>query len=101
MYVDRVSLANERALLHYQVRPYGGSLRCAIAAQRGFSGEDTRKRWRALAPHDYAQIELPVADSGLMLMPACAPALARWMQEVLDGAERVSSGSAGAGPQGV
>jgi thioesterase domain-containing protein len=84
MYVDRVSLANERALSQYRVRPYDGALRFAVAAQRSFTGPDLRQIWRQMAPHDYAQIELPATDSGTMLLLPCAEPLAEWMQRSID-----------------
>jgi amino acid adenylation domain-containing protein len=84
MYVDRVSLANERALSRYRVLPYDGVLRCAVAARRSFTGEDMRHVWRRMAPRDYAQIELPATDSGTMLLPPCAGPLAQWMRAAID-----------------
>jgi thioesterase domain-containing protein len=83
MYVDQVSLANQRALLHYQPRPYEGAVRSAIAALRSFTGEDSRCQWRTLAPRDYAQVDLPVTDSGTMLIPPCVAPLAAWMRDTL------------------
>jgi amino acid adenylation domain-containing protein len=84
MYVDRVSLANERALSRYRVQPYDGVLRCAIAARRSFTGDDTRQVWRQMAPRDYQQIELPATDSGVMLLLPCAEPLAQWMRTAID-----------------
>jgi thioesterase domain-containing protein len=84
MYVDRVSLANEQALLRYRVRPYDGMLRLAIATKRSFIGDDARRVWQAMAPHNYAQIELPATDSGTMLLLPCAEPLAEWMRRSID-----------------
>ncbi|HYJ98666.1 MAG TPA: thioesterase domain-containing protein, partial [Burkholderiaceae bacterium] len=84
MYVDRVSLANERALSLYRVQPYDGVLRCAIAARRSFTGDDTRQVWRQMAPRDYQQVELPATDSGVMLLLPCAESLAQWMRAAID-----------------
>ncbi|HVQ05684.1 MAG TPA: amino acid adenylation domain-containing protein [Burkholderiaceae bacterium] len=84
MYVDRVSLANERALSLYRVQPYDGVLRCAIAARRSFTGDDTRQVWRQMAPRDYQQVELPATDSGMMLLLPCAESLAQWMRAAID-----------------
>ena len=84
MYVDRVSLANQRALLRYRPRAYVGALHCAFSAQRSFTGEDTRRSWRTLAPHDYTQADLPAIDSGQMLLPPCVATLAAWMQSMTD-----------------
>lgn len=84
MYQDRVSLANQRALARYRLRPYDGRLRCAVAALRPFTGPDGRACWQRLAPGDYAEIALPVKDSGTMLLQPAAAALAGWMRTVID-----------------
>jgi hypothetical protein len=95
MYVDRVSLANEQALLSYRVRPYDGMLRCAIAAKRSFIGDDARRMWQVMAPRDYAQIELPASDSGAMLLLPCAEPLAEWMRSTIDDLDQIHGQSGG------
>ncbi len=95
MYVDRVSLANEQALLSYRVRPYDGMLRCAIAAKRSFIGDDARRMWQVMAPRDYAQIELPASDSGAMLLLPCAEPLAEWMRSTIDDLDEIHGQSGG------
>ncbi len=95
MYVDRVSVANQLSLLHYDLRPYDGAVRFATAAQRSFVGEDTRRQWRTLAPRDYAAIDLPVADSGLMLLTPGVELLATWMRGELAGLDAKANSQAG------
>ena len=84
MITDKVTMANERALRRYELQPYDGPLRAAIAMRRVFSGADTRTRWRLLAPVDYAEVDLPATDSGTMLLPPCVEPLARWMGLTID-----------------
>ena len=84
LYVDRVSIANQRALLHYRPRPYGGSVRCAIATARPVTGADPRRIWQQLAPADFGWFELPAPDSGMMLLPPHVEPLAQWMGDELE-----------------
>jgi amino acid adenylation domain-containing protein len=101
MYVDRVSLANEQALLRYHVRPYDGMLRFAIAAKRSFIGDDSRGVWQAMAPRDYAQIELPATDSGTMLLLPYVEPLAEWMRRSIDEVDGRTSSDASQTAQAV
>jgi aspartate racemase len=98
MYVDRVSIANQRALAHYKPRPYDGALRCAMATGRRFRGPDSRLLWNKLAPHDYAQLELPATDSGMLLLPPHVEPLARWMNQQLQQAADRTRAPASATP---
>ena len=84
VYRDRVSIANKRALLHYRPRPYGGSVRCAIATARPVIGADPRRVWQQLAPADCGWFELPAPDSGRMLLPPHVEPLAKWMGDELE-----------------
>lgn len=87
MAIDRVTIANERALLRYALQPHDVPLRTAIATGRVFSGADARTQWRVLAPTDYAEFALPAADSGTMLLPPHVEALAQWMGREIDALE--------------
>ena len=87
MVVDRVTIANERSLLHYRLQPHAVPLRSAIAAGRVFAGTDTRTQWRLLAPDDFGQVDLPATDSGTMLLPPFVEPLAQWMSREIDALE--------------
>lgn len=81
--LDRVSLANERALLHYRPRPYDGPVFAAIASRRPVTGPDRRLQWRQLAPSAYVETAIASTDSGQMLLPPHVEPLAAWMREQL------------------
>jgi aspartate racemase len=94
LYVDRVSIANQRALLHYRPRPYSGSVRCAIATARPVAGTDPRRIWQQLAPADFGWFELPAPDSGMMLLPPHVEPLAQWMGDELKHLAQARGGTA-------
>ena len=83
MAIDRVTLANERALARYHPPRYDGAVCFVRAAQRPLSGPDQRAQWRVLAPRRYAETDLPAVDSGHLLQAPHAEPLAAWMREQL------------------
>ncbi len=88
MYADRVSTANLEAYLRYRPRPYDGKLMHVLATGRKFSGADTRGLWRKLALGGYLQFEMPVIDSGQLLVSPNVEMLAPWVIDGLDAARR-------------
>ena len=109
MYVDRVSTANLDALLKYRPRPYDGKLTLVLATGRKFSGDDTRGLWRKLALGGYSQFEMPVEDSGQLLISPNVETLVPWVRDGLDTArqdrecavadERVAQGAVALNPR--
>jgi hypothetical protein len=69
-------------------------LALAIATERKFSGPDTRRLWRKLAPNKYSQLEMPVTDSGELLISPHVESVAPWVRDGLEAARRDFEGNA-------
>jgi hypothetical protein len=83
MFTDRVSMANQRALVRYRPRRYDGEIMLVIASERKVRApRDPRLLWSTLA-RSFSRVDIPALDSGLALKNPHVGPLAQAMKESL------------------